>query len=60
MQLYHNNTHLEQIQNYGMLFHQMLSGSVNYSERYGGCSISMGCDTDKPTGIDLPHAANGT
>lgn len=56
LQVIHNNTPLEQIQNYGLLFTQMLNGTVNYAERWGGVSISMGCDTNAHTGIDLPTA----
>ena len=56
LQVIHNNTPLEQIQNYGLLFTQMLNGTVNYSERWGGVSISMGCDTNAHTGVDLPTA----
>lgn len=56
LQIIHNNTPLEQVQNYGMLFNQMINGSVNYAERYGGVSISMGCDTNTQTGVDLPLA----
>ena len=57
LQLYHNNTPLESVMNYGLLFNQMLNGSINYAERYGGVSISMGSDTNSQTGIDLPLAA---
>jgi hypothetical protein len=56
LQVVHNNTPLEQIQNYGMLFNQMLNGTVNHSERWGGVSISMGCDTNANSGTDLPVA----
>jgi hypothetical protein len=56
LQIVHNNTPLEQVQNYGMLFNQMVNGSVNYAERYGGCSIAMGCDVNTTTGLDLPLA----
>lgn len=51
--LYHNNTPLELIQNYNILFNQMLNATVNNSERFGGCAISFGCDTNSSTGIDL-------
>ena len=57
LQVIHNNTPLEQIQNYGMLFNQMLNGTVNHSERFGGISVSMGADTNSYAGIDLPLAA---
>lgn len=58
--LYHNNTPLEIVQNYALLFNNLLNGSVNYSERWGGISISMGCDTNTNAGIDFPIATNGT
>ena len=51
--LYHNNTPLEIIQNYNILFNQMLNATVNTAERFGGCAVSFGCDTNTSTGIDL-------
>lgn len=58
--IYHNNTPLEIVQNYALLFNNLLNGSVNYSERYGGISICMGSDTNSSTGIDLPWSTAGT
>ena len=58
--LYHNNTPLEIVQNYGLLFNQFLNTNVNYSERWGGMSICMGCDTNTNAGIDLPHVSANT
>ena len=55
--LYHNNTPLEIVQNYALLFNNLINGSVNYAERYGGISISMGSDTNSYSGIDLPLAS---
>ena len=54
--LYHNNTPLEIVQNYALLFNNLLNGSVNNSERWGGVSISMGSDTNTSTGCDLTLA----
>lgn len=55
--LYHNNTPLEIVQNYALLFNNLLNGTVNGSERQGGVSICMGADTNTNTGIDLPLAS---
>lgn len=52
---YSNNVPLEIIQNYNLLFSNMLNNSVNFAERQGGIAVMMGCNDDpkKPTGIDL-------
>jgi hypothetical protein len=55
-----NNIPIDQVYNYNLLFNQLLTSSVNFSERYGQCSVSMGCDTNTYSGIDLPHSATGT
>lgn len=52
--LYSNNVPVEQINGYNILANQLLSATVNSAEKYGGCAIAMGCDTNTATGVDLP------
>ncbi|MEY3751980.1 MAG: hypothetical protein RLZZ354_522 [Pseudomonadota bacterium] len=58
--LYSNNTPLEQVNQYGLLQNFLLQNTVNLSQRYGGMTVGMGCDSNSANGIDLPHAAVGT
>jgi len=55
LSVFSNNVPLEIIQNYGLLFNNMLNNSVNSSQRNGGCSVMMGCNDNpvKATGVDL-------
>lgn len=55
--LYHNNSPLEIVQNYNLLFNQLLNATVNSSERQGSIAICMGCDDNTNTGIDMPTTA---
>lgn len=55
-----NNTPIEQIANYGPLFHQLMSATVNISERSGGISIAAGADNGSRSGIDINVASTGT
>lgn len=59
LSVYSNNVPLEIIQNYNLLFNNMLNNSVNSSQRNGGCSVMMGCNDNitKATGIDLPNGS---
>jgi hypothetical protein len=54
--LYSNNVPLETIGNYGLLQNYLLANMVSNSERNGGFSVSMGCDTNSMTGIELGTA----
>lgn len=54
--LYHNNTPIEIVASYNLLFANFLTANVNPSERFGAVAISLGCETSKNTGIDLPTA----
>lgn len=56
LQVYSNNVPIESIAAYGLLQNFLLQNTVSYSERSGGCSVSMGCDANSATGIDLPTA----
>lgn len=58
--LYHNNTPLEIVQNYNLLFNQLLNATVNSSERQGSIGICMGCDDNTNAGIDLPPGVTGS
>lgn len=51
--VYSNNVPIETINAYGLLNNFLLNNTVSYSERYGGVSVSMGCDTNSQNGIDL-------
>ena len=51
--LYSNNVPIETIGNYGLLQNYLLANMVSYAERTGGLSVSMGCDTNSMTGIEL-------
>jgi hypothetical protein len=59
LSVYSNNVPLELIQNYNLLFNNMLNNSVNLTQRNGGCSVMMGCNDNiaKATGIDLYSGA---
>jgi hypothetical protein len=58
--LYSNNTPIETINQYGLLQNFLLQNTVNFSERYGGLSVCMGCDSGNSyNGIDL-GASNST
>jgi len=52
--LYSNNTPIEQINGYNILANQLLNSTVNTAEKYGGCAVGMGCDTNSMAGVDLP------
>lgn len=58
--LYSNNVPIETIGNYGLLQNyllaNMMSPSESPSERTGGLSVSMGCDTNSMAGIELGAA----
>jgi hypothetical protein len=54
--LYSNNVPIETIGNYGLLQNYLLANMVSGNERMGGLSVSMGCDTNSTTGIELPTA----
>ena len=51
--VYSNNTPLESINSYGLLQNFLLNNTVSLSEKAGGLSVSMGCDTNTMTGIDI-------
>lgn len=51
--LYSNNIPIEQINGYNILANQLLATTVNVAEKYGGCAVAMGCDTNTTTGVDL-------
>lgn len=53
--LYSNNIPIEQINGYNILANQLLTSTVNSAEKFGGCSIAMGCDINTQTGVDLPN-----
>lgn len=55
--LYSNNIPIEQINGYNILANQLLTATVNTSEKWGGCAVAMGCDINSQTGIDLPSLA---
>ena len=57
--LYSNNIPIEQINGYNLLANQLLNATVNTAEKYGGCSIAMGCDTNTMAGVDLPLTTAG-
>lgn len=57
--LYSNNIPIEQINGYNLLAHQLLNATVNSAERYGGCAVALGCDTDSATGVNLAITAAG-
>lgn len=52
--LYSNNIPIEQINGYNILANQLLMSTVNSAEKFGGCAIAMGCDTNTQAGVDLP------
>ena len=52
--LYSNNVPIETINNYGLLQNFLLANTVSHSERTGGLSICMGCDSNSANGVDLP------
>lgn len=54
--LYSNNVPIETIGNYGLLQNYLLANMVSTSERTGGLSVSMGCDTNSMNGIELGTA----
>ena len=55
--LYSNSVPIETIQGYNQLQNFLLQNTVNTSERNGGLSISMGCDSyNGVNGIDLGFA----
>jgi hypothetical protein len=58
--VYSNNIPIETINAYGLLQNFLIANTVNISERYGGLSVSMGCDSNSANGIDLPFNALGT
>jgi hypothetical protein len=59
--LYSNNTPIETVNQYGLLQNFMLQNTVNFSERYGGLSICMGCDSAGGyNGIELGAVASTT
>jgi len=58
--LYHNSVPLETINQYGLLQNYLVNNSVNMSERFGGLSVSCGCDNNGTSGIDLAHSTIGT
>lgn len=55
-----NNTPIEQVANYGPLFNQLMSATVNLAERAGGISIAAGADNSTTTGVDITVSATGT
>lgn len=56
LQVFSNNVPLETIGQYGLLQNFLLQNTVSASERSGGLSVSMGCDTNSLNGIDIPTA----
>ena len=58
--LYSNNVPIETINAYGLLQNLLIANTVNYSERTGGLSICMGCDTNSASGIEIPHGSAAT
>ena len=52
--VYSNNIPIEQINGYNILANQLLMSTVNFSEKYGGCAVAMGCDANTQAGTDLP------
>jgi hypothetical protein len=57
LNLYCSNAPVEQINNYGVLFNQLLNATVNTSERQGHASIAWLCDDNSFSGVDLPCSA---
>jgi hypothetical protein len=55
--IYSNNVPIETIGNYGLLQNYLLANMVSNSERIGGLSVSMGCDTNSMNGIELGFTA---
>ena len=55
--LYSNNIPIETINAYGLLQNFLIANTVSSSERAGGLSICMGCDSNSVNGVDLPYAA---
>ena len=56
LQVYSNNVPIESINQYGLLQNFLLQNTVSSSERVGGLSVSMGCDTNSLQGLDIPTA----
>jgi hypothetical protein len=56
LQVYSNNVPIESINQYGLLQNFLLQNTVSNSERVGGLSVSMGCDTNSLQGFDIPTA----
>ena len=57
--LYSNNMPLETINNHDLLFHLLLSSTVNSAQREANL-WQMGASTDCYTGVDLPVSNTGT
>jgi hypothetical protein len=51
--LYSNNSPIETVNQYGLLQNFLLNNTVSTSERLGGISVAMGCDTNGQNGVDL-------
>jgi hypothetical protein len=58
--LYSNNTPIENINSYGLLYNYLLNNTVSPSERFGGVSVSQGVDTNTTNGIDLQNVASAS
>lgn len=56
LQVYSNNVPIESINQYGLLQNFLLQNTVSLSERVGGLSVSMGCDSNSLQGFDIPTA----
>ena len=58
--LYSNNVPIESINQYGLLQNFLIQNGVSASERNGGLSVAMGCDSNTSTGLDLNLKDTGT
>ena len=58
--VYSNNVPVESINQYGLLQNFLMNNTVSLSERSGGMSVCMGCDSNGANGIELAHAATGS
>jgi len=58
LSVYSNNIPLETINQYGLLQNFLLANTVNIAER-NSLSISMGCDSNSNTGIELDFSSTG-
>ena len=58
--IYSNNIPVETVNGYGLLQNFLIANSVSFSERTGGLSICMGCDSNSDAGIEIPYTTAAT